>query len=74
MIGIIKILSQWINWPFSLRSVYWCGAFSYIVLLAFPRIFIWPSTDLLIQLIFWGFGAILFAWILAYHASKHNCE
>ena len=67
LIFILAVTRRWVCWPFSLRSLYWCGAFSYIVLLALPRVFIWTSFNTLIQIAFWVFGATLFAWILAAH-------
>ena len=67
LVFILATTRRWVRWPFSLRSLYWCGAFSYIVLLALPRVFIWPSSNTLIQIVFWVFGATLFAWIIASH-------
>lgn len=67
LVFLLMVTRRWLSWPFSLRSLYWCGAFSYIVLLALPRVFIWPSSNTLIQIVFWVLGATLFAWILASH-------
>jgi len=64
----IAIMGRWIKWPFNLRSLYWCGAFSYILLIALPRVLVWPSSDTVVQTVFWVVIAGLFAWILAYHS------
>ena len=67
MVFILATTRRWIRWPFSLRALYWCGAFSYIALLALPRVFVFFGVDTLIQITFWVANAILFAWILSYH-------
>ena len=54
-------------WPFSLRTLLWCGGFSYFALLLLPKLFIWHSLDTWIQIISVVCLAVLFAWILAYH-------
>ena len=60
------LTNRWIRWPFSLRALYWCGGFSYIIILALPRIFVWAAGDTFVQVLFWVLMTIVFAWILAY--------
>lgn len=55
------------SWPFSLRTLFWCGVFSYFALLLLPKIYIWQNLDTLIWVLFVTCLAILFSWILAYH-------
>jgi hypothetical protein len=67
LVFFLKVMMRWGRWPFSLRALYWCGAFSYVALVALPRIFVIFGADTMIQIVFWIAIAILFAWILAYH-------
>ena len=63
----LMIIRRCFRWPVSLRALFWCGAFSYIALLALPRVFVFFGVDTMIQITFWVANAILFAWILSYH-------
>ena len=67
MVLIISAMRRWIQWPFSLRALSWCGVFSYFALLALPRVIIWTGVDTMIQIAFWFVIVTLFAWILSYH-------
>lgn len=71
IVGIIvlslKISRRWIQWPFSLRALFWCGAFSYMVLLSLPRVFVLNGADMVIQISFWLFSALLISLIMSYH-------
>lgn len=67
MVFFLRITRRWVRWPFSLRALYWCGAFSYMMVISLPRIFVWQSIDTMIQIVFWGAISVLFAWILSYH-------
>ena len=66
-VSLLTLTRRWVRWPFSLRALFWCGAFSYIILLALPRVWIWAGSDTWIQLTFLGLMAALVAWILTYH-------
>ena len=66
---LFVVTNRWVRWPFRLRTLFWCGGFSYLVLLALPRIFVLQSWETVVQVIFFACLAILFSWILAYHKS-----
>lgn len=63
----LALTKRWFFWPFSLRTLLWCGGFSYFALLLLPRIYVWQSVDSLVQILFVVGLAVLFSWILAYH-------
>jgi hypothetical protein len=67
LVAFFSATKRWVRWPFRLRTLFWCGGFSYLLLLILPRIFIWPSANTLAYLSFAGLITIIFAWILAYH-------
>ena len=69
LVAIFSVTKRWVRWPFRLRTLFWCGGFSYLVLLALPRIFVLQSWETVVQVIFFACLAILFSWILAYHKS-----
>ena len=70
LVGFFSMTRRWFRWPFSLRTLCWCGGFSYLVLLGLPRIYIWLAVDTVVQVMFWLLITILFVWILSYHNSK----
>ena len=67
LVGVLALTKRWIHLPFRLRTLYWCGGFSYLLLLGLPRIVIWPSADTEIRILFTIWVAVIFSWILAYH-------
>ena len=67
MVFFLRITRRWVGGRFGLRALYWCGAFSYMMVISLPRIFVWQSIDTMIQIVFWGAISVLFAWILSYH-------
>ena len=69
LLVVFSVTKRWVRWPFRLRTLFWCGGFSYLVLLALPRIFVLQSWETVVQVIFFACLAILFSWILAYHKS-----
>ena len=69
LLVVFSVTKRWVRWPFRLRTLFWCGGFSYLVLLALPRIFVLQSWETVVQVIFFTCLAILFSWILAYHKS-----
>ena len=64
---VLALTKRRFSWPFSLRTLLWCGGFSYFALLLLPRIFVWQNLDTLVQVLFVAGIAVLFSWILAYH-------
>ena len=67
LLVVFSVTKRWVRWPFRLRTLYWCGGFSYLLLLGLPRIVIWPSADTEIRILFTILVAVIFSWILAYH-------
>ena len=67
LVAGFSVTKRWVRWPFRLRTLYWCGGFSYLLLLGLPRIVIWPSADTEIRILFTIWVAVIFSWILAYH-------
>jgi hypothetical protein len=67
LVAGFSVTKRWVRWPFRLRTLIWCGGFSYLLLLILPRIYIWPAAQTLAKLGFAVLLMIIFAWIMAYH-------